>query len=175
VVAYFGGTDAFGASPPVMGALAGSGEPFDARVVVPRPELRAELDAVALVDGQRLAVIEPTSRLMSLAAEADLVISAAGTSLWELLCIGAATAAVRVADNQAIGYDRAVASGVAAGLGSLDDIRADPAAATAELRRLLRDVAHRDRMRATGWAMVDGLGRRRVAAALDELMAKRVR
>ena len=171
VVAYFGGTDAFGASPPVTTALACSGEPFDATVVAARPDLRSALHALPLAEGQRLTVVEPTNRLMALAADADLVISASGTSLWELLCIGAATAVVTVAANQEIGYARVLASGAAAGLGDLDGIRADPARAAEELRRLLRDVAHRDRMRATGWAMVDGLGRRRVADALAELVA----
>ena len=55
---------------------------------------------------------------MSLAAAADLVISAAGSSLSELLCIGAAAAVVCVADNQQLGYARVVAAGTAAGLGS---------------------------------------------------------
>jgi spore coat polysaccharide biosynthesis predicted glycosyltransferase SpsG len=171
VVAYFGGTDAAGASPPVMAALAGSGEPFHATVVAPGAELRSALADVPLAAGQVLSVIEPTDRLMRLAAGADVVISAAGTSLWELLCVGAAAAVVCVVDNQEHGYGRAVASGAVAGLGSLDDVRTDPAAAANILGELLRDVARRDRMRAIGWSMVDGLGRARVATALTELIS----
>jgi spore coat polysaccharide biosynthesis predicted glycosyltransferase SpsG len=166
VLAYFGGTDPYGASPAVIGALARSGETFAATVVAPRPELRAALATLPLAGGQELDVIGPTSELMTLAADADLVISAAGTSLWELLCIGSAAAVVWVVDNQELGYARVVASGTAAGLGHLDDVRSDPLVAAEALGVLLRDVAQRDRLRSAGWASVDGRGRIRVADAI---------
>ena len=175
VLAYFGGTDAYGTSPAILAALTASSEPFDATVVAPRPELRAALARLPLGDSQRLTVIDPTSDLMSLAAAADLVISAAGTSLWELLCIGAAAAVVCVADNQQLGYARVVAAGTAAGLGHLDDVRAEPAVAAAALGALLADTGRRDRLRAAGWAMVDGHGRGRVADAVEALIAARGR
>jgi spore coat polysaccharide biosynthesis predicted glycosyltransferase SpsG len=171
VLAYFGGTDAYGASPAVMTALARSGERFHATVVAPRPSLQAELAELPLASGQRLSVIGPTDTLMGLAADADLVIGASGTSVWELMSIGSAAALVWVADNQEQGYERVVASGAAAGLGHLDDVRADPSGAAGTLGKLLRDVTLRDKIRATGWSMVDGLGRARVATALMELIA----
>ncbi len=119
-----------------------------------------------------MRVIGPTTELMTLAAEADVVISASGTSLWELLCIGAAAAVVWVVDNQELGYDRVIAAGTAAGLGHLDEIRRDPAGAAKVLGALLRDVPWRDQLRATGWAMVDGQGRSRVADALLALTTR---
>lgn len=170
VLAYFGGTDAFGASPSVLAALARSGEPFQATIVAPRPELRAALDAVPLGPGQAVHAIDPTDSLMSLAARSDLVISASGTSLWELLCIGAAAAVVWVVDNQELGYDRVIAAGTAAGLGHLDDVREHPDAVAEILGDLLRDVTKRDRLRAAGWRLVDGRGRERVADALQALL-----
>jgi spore coat polysaccharide biosynthesis predicted glycosyltransferase SpsG len=169
VLAYFGGTDAFGASPPLLDALARTGRAFDATIVAPRPQLRAALGEVALHPGQHFRAIDPTGALMSLAAEADLVISASGTSLWELLCIGAAAAVVWVVDNQRLGYDRVIAAGTAAGLGHLDDVRADPGPAAALLDALLGDVTRRDRLRVAGWRLVDGRGRERVADALLDL------
>ena len=51
VLAYFGGTDAFGASPVLAAALARSGEAFDATFVAPRPELRAAIGEVPLSAG----------------------------------------------------------------------------------------------------------------------------
>lgn len=173
VLAYFGGTDAFGASPVLATALAGSGERFDATVVAPTPALAAAVEAVPCSAGQQLTVIGPTDDLASLADDADLVISASGTSLWELLCIGAAAAVVWVVDNQELGYDRVLAAGAAAGLGRLDQVRADPTGAARLLGGLLRDVAWRDKLRAAGWATVDGLGRTRVADALLALAAER--
>ncbi len=171
VLAYFGGTDAYAASPAVAAALAGTGEAFEATIVAPRPELREALAAVPLKPGQHIGVIDPTDALMTLAADADLVISASGTSLWELLCIGAAAAVLWVVDNQELGYERVLAAGTAAGLGHLTEIRSDPSAAAEVLATLLRDVAARDRLRVAGWSLVDGGGRARVADALQQLGA----
>lgn len=166
VLAFFGGTDAFGAAPVVLRALAATGLPFAATVVVGRDDLAAELAAVPLREGQRVTPIRPTDRLAELVLAADVVVAAAGSSAWELLCLGAATAVVRVADNQRIGYDRGVASGAVAGLGALAELRADAAEATGALARLLTDPRERNRLRRTGWHLVDGRGRERVADAL---------
>src|SRR5213076_258757 len=48
VFAFFGGTDAFGAGPHVVRALAATGVPFEATVVAPSEELAAEIAAVEL-------------------------------------------------------------------------------------------------------------------------------
>lgn len=166
VLAFFGGTDAFGAAPVVLRSLATTGRSFEATVVVGRDDLAAELAAVRLGDGQQVTPVPPTDRLAALVATADVVVAAAGSSTWELLCLGAATGVVRVADNQRIGYDRAVASKVVVGLGTLDDLRRRPAAVAGPLTRLLTDRAERTRLRRTGWQLVDGRGRERVADAL---------
>lgn len=168
VFAFFGGTDAFGAGPAVVRALAGTGTAFDATVVAPRPELAEAIAAVPLAAGQRVEVIGPTSRLAETVAGADLVISASGTSTWELMCLGATAGLVCVVDNQVMGYERAVATGAAAGIGVLSALRADPAAAAGVLRGLLADDAERLRLARAGWRLVDGLGRRRVVDALLE-------
>jgi spore coat polysaccharide biosynthesis predicted glycosyltransferase SpsG len=166
VFAFFGGTDAFGAGPAVVRALAGTGTPFDATVVAPRPELAEQVAAVELAAGQRVEVIGPTSRLAETVAGADLVISASGTSTWELMCLGATAGLVCVVDNQVMGYERAVATGAAAGVGVLSELRADPTAAAVVLRGLLTDEVERLRLARAGWRLVDGLGRRRVVDAL---------
>ncbi|HEY2795034.1 MAG TPA: spore coat protein [Micromonosporaceae bacterium] len=173
VLAYFGGTDAYGASPVLAAALVASGAAFDATIVAPRPELRAAIESLPLRPGQRMSAIGPTEELMTIAVGSDVVISASGTSLWELLCIGAATAIIWVVDNQELGYERVLAADLAAGLGHLDDVRDNPAGAAETLARLLGDVAWRDRLRSTGWALVDGQGRARVASALIEMIKPR--
>lgn len=166
VLAFFGGTDAFGAAPVVLRALAVTGRSFEATVVVGRADLATALAAVPLGDGQHVTPVPPTDRLAELVATADVVVAAAGSSTWELLCLGAATGVVRVAANQWIGYDRAVATKAVVGLGRLDDLRTNPAAAAGPLTRLLTDRAERTRLRRTGWQLVDGRGRERVAEAL---------
>ena len=57
----------------------------------------------------------------------------------------------------------------AGGLGTLEDIRRDPSRAAALLRELLGDDRRRQELRARGWRLVDGQGRRRVADALLDL------
>ncbi|HET6985111.1 MAG TPA: spore coat protein, partial [Kribbella sp.] len=170
VFAFFGGTDAFGAGPPVVQALVATGVPFEATVVAPTADLAARIAAVQLQPRQRVDVIGPTDQLAEAVREADLTISASGTSTWELLCLGATAGLVCVVDNQVMGYERAIATGTAAGVGVLSDLRQDPANAAVVLRRLLTDPAERARLAAAGWRLVDGGGRARVADALMGLI-----
>ncbi|TCC29825.1 PseG/SpsG family protein [Kribbella sindirgiensis] len=170
VFAFFGGTDAFGAGPYVARALAATGLPFEATVVAPGPDLAAKLAAVELQSHQRLDVIGPTTQLAARVREADLTISASGTSTWELLCLGATAGLVCVVDNQEMGYERAIDTGAAAGLGLLSALQQDNSGAVPTLKRLLTDPAERGRLARAGWKLVDGRGRERVADALLQLI-----
>jgi spore coat polysaccharide biosynthesis predicted glycosyltransferase SpsG len=161
VFAFFGGTDAFGAGPVLTGALVATGMPFSLRVVAPRPWD----EPVVAGPGQSVELIAPTDRLADEVLAADLVVSAAGTSSWELLCLGAACAFVCVADNQALAYGRAIESGLGLGLGVLDALAADSATATTVLREGLADAELRAGLRERGWHKVDGGGRGRVLDA----------
>ena len=169
VVAFFGGTDAYGAAPTVASLLIRTGAPFDALVVAADDRRRHELLALAPGPGQRIEIIAPTDELPKLLADADVVVSASGTSTWELLCLGAPAALIWVADNQILGYERAVARGLAAGLGRLSALETPGPAiepAVTVLRTLLTDPATRAALAARGWAAVDGRGVERVADAL---------
>ncbi|MEU0095529.1 spore coat protein [Kribbella sp. NPDC006257] len=171
VFAFFGGTDAFGAGPHVVKALAATGVPFEATVVAPGEELAKAIGAVELGEGQYVEVIGPTSQLAKAVVASDLAVSASGTSTWELLCLGATAGLVCVVDNQVMGYERAVATGAAVGVGVLSDLKADPTEAAAVLRKLLTDPVERARVAAAGWQLVDGRGRVRVADALFHLIS----
>ncbi|MEV4578656.1 hypothetical protein AB0K16_35980 [Nonomuraea jabiensis] len=151
VLCFFGGTDSAGVAPAWAGALLAAGVPFEATVVSPTP----------FEAGGPIAVIPPTDRLPELMAGADLVVTAAGSAVWELLHLGVPTALTWVADNQLIGYEELVGRGVAAGLG-----RAADAAAAGVLARLLTDPAAREEHGRRGRGLVDGRGRERVADAL---------
>lgn len=172
VMAVFGGTDAYGAAPVVACALARTGLPFVATVVT-RSDLLDEVSAIPLASGQSIDAITPTDRLPELVVGADLVVSAAGSSTWELLALGAATALVRVADNQTVSYQRLVSGRLAAGLGSLAELRGEGAVAAHDtLRGLLRDPSQRAALASAAWARVDGRGRARVADRLLALVAR---
>jgi spore coat polysaccharide biosynthesis predicted glycosyltransferase SpsG len=137
---------------------------FDATVVAATAALRTALEAVPVGAGQRLEIIDPTDELPKLLADADLVVSASGTSTWELLCLGLPAALVWVVDNQILGYERTIARGLAAGLGHLPSLPSPAAVAT--LRQLLTDPVERAALAVRGWAAVDGQGVARVADAL---------
>lgn len=164
VVAFFGGTDAYAAAPVLAGVLTATGVSFDATVVAATAALRTALEAVPVGAGQRLEIIDPTDELPKLLADADLVVSASGTSTWELLCLGLPAALVWVVDNQILGYERTIARGLAAGLGHLPSLPSPAAVAT--LRQLLTDPVERAALAVRGWAAVDGQGVARVADAL---------
>jgi spore coat polysaccharide biosynthesis predicted glycosyltransferase SpsG len=165
VFAFFGGTDAFGAGPVLTRSLVATGHPFDLRVVAPTPWA----EPVEAGPGQRITVIGPTDRLADEVLAADLVISAAGTSSWELLCLGAACGFVCVAENQRTSYGRTVAQGLGLGLGDLDSLRFDAGPATGLLARALTDAQLLAGLRKHGWQRVDGNGRNRVLDAFELL------
>lgn len=163
VVAFFGGTDAYRAAPQIARLLTATGVAFDATVVAADDSLRAELIAVEAGPGQHFEIIAPTDDLPKLLAGADLAVSASGTSTWELLCLGLASALVWVVDNQILGYDRTIANGYAAGLGRLGQFTDK---SVDVLRELLTLPGSRSALAVRAWGAVDGRGVERVADAL---------
>ena len=173
VLAFFGGTDAVGAAPVLTRVLVATGHPMDLTVIVGRPEIEAEVDDVAPGRGQTIRPVPPTTSLPALITEADLVVSAAGTSTWELCCLGAPSALVCVVDNQRESYTRVVRHGLAAGLGELPELtaggvagRAARATAARTLHGLLSSPQRRATLAARAWSTVDGQGRARVVDAV---------
>lgn len=173
VLAFFGGTDAVGAAPVLTRVLVATGHPMDLTVIVGRPEIEAEVDDVTPGRGQTIRPVPPTTSLPALITEADLVVSAAGTSTWELCCLGAPSALVCVVDNQRESYTRVVRHGLAAGLGELPELtaggvagRAARATAARTLHGLLSSPQRRATLAARGWSTVDGQGRARVVDAV---------
>ncbi|WP_430503125.1 PseG/SpsG family protein [Micromonospora trifolii] len=173
VLAFFGGTDAVGAAPVLTRVLVATGHPMDLTVIVGRPEIESEVEDVTPGRGQIIRPVPPTTSLPALIAEADLVVSAAGTSTWELCCLGAPSALVCVVDNQRESYTRVVRHGLAAGLGELPELtaggvagRAARAAAARTLHGLLSSPQRRATLAARAWSTVDGQGRARVVDAV---------
>lgn len=178
VLAFFGGTDAFGAGPVVVPLILRTGAPMHIRVVAPRPEIARHLEALPTGQGQRVEILGPRDDMPRLATTSDLVAAASGSSAWELMCLGVTTAVVAVSDNQQVSYQVLLDEGIALGLGRLDELRLGAKAqqlAVRDLSDLLRDHDRRAAMSALGWALVDGRGRERVADALMNQLASRIR
>ena len=169
VLAVFGGTDPTAAVLTLAPLVLGTGEPLHLRAIASTPATVEVLQRLRPGPRQTLTVLPPADDLPALAVQADLVVSAAGSSVWELLCLGTPTALVCVSDNQEAGYREVVSRGLVEGLGhvaALRDHEPTRTAATARLRTLLRDPGARARLAARGLAAVDGRGRERVADAL---------
>lgn len=171
VLVVLGGTDVLVAAPAVTRALLATGMPLDIDVICSTPEIRAQVDSLTRRSGQLVRCSGPVENLAELAAHADLVVSAAGTTVWELACLGRPMAIVRVADNQRSGYAAVVSSGLAVGLGSAAQLTGSPANVVASLTELLQDATLRHRLTASGHALVDGRGRDRIAAAVTALLS----
>ncbi|MGL5864911.1 MAG: PseG/SpsG family protein [Dermatophilaceae bacterium] len=168
-LAVFGGTDAFGAAPVVVPLLLATGAPVHVLAVTPRPDDADRLAALPTGRGQCVEVRAPDPDLAGLAVTCDLAVTAAGSSVWELLCLGVPAGLVQVASNQEHGYRACTEQGVALGIGRLDELRTHQAArerAVSALDRLLHDLALRERLSTRGPALVDGAGRSRVVDIL---------
>ncbi|WP_432456760.1 GNAT family N-acetyltransferase [Cellulomonas iranensis] len=159
VLVVMGGTDAFGVGAAAAHLAVAAG--------APRVRVVATGEGAARVRARvpQAEVLAPQDDLPALAAASGVVVSAAGTSVWELACVGAATAVVAVTENQRTGYERAVAAGIAVGLGPLDAVRAGDDRAVGPLRALLTDPRARARLGERGRRLVDGLGADRVLDA----------
>lgn len=159
-----GGTDAVGAAA-VLAAVCRRADAVGGLTVVAPRERWTDVRAAA---GTDVELREPFPGLLDLAADVDVVLSAAGTTAWELACVGVPTVLVAVVDNQRPGYEAAVARGLAHGLGTLEDIRGDLGAAALRLDALLGDLEDGE-----DGGEIDGRGASRVVAAWDEALRRR--
>ncbi|WP_188037124.1 bifunctional UDP-2,4-diacetamido-2,4,6-trideoxy-beta-L-altropyranose hydrolase/GNAT family N-acetyltransferase [Actinotalea sp. JY-7885] len=182
VLVVMGGTDAAGVAAAVVALLAAvvaDGAPLGRLTVVAPPERHADVRAAATRlrpatdagPGVEVDLRGPQDDLPALAAAYDLVVSAAGTTVVELACVGVATAAVAITANQHEGYRRAVEAGIALGLGSADDVRSAAPAAREALRTALGEPGVRRRVADVARASVDGGGAARIVAAWDRARA----
>jgi spore coat polysaccharide biosynthesis predicted glycosyltransferase SpsG len=164
LVVVLGGTDPAGAAARVAGSLATAETDADVTFVS-----SAEPGAIArLLPASR--IVEPTGELPALLADADIVVSAAGSSAWEVCTLGMPAVFLAVAANQSPSLSRLVAGGYGLGI----DGSGDPDAldrVSVEVQRLIGDDALRrqlsDRCRTT----FDGLGAERVADDLEAMAA----
>jgi GNAT superfamily N-acetyltransferase len=115
-------------------------------------------------------VTRPVADLPDAMAAADLVVTAAGTSVWELCAMARPFAAVAVVDNQAVGYDAIVRAGATLGLGSVADVE-DSLATAERLRPALRSPEVRQRLAQAAGRVVDAHGAWRVVTSLEEVSA----
>jgi spore coat polysaccharide biosynthesis predicted glycosyltransferase SpsG/GNAT superfamily N-acetyltransferase len=168
VLVVMGGTDPVGLAPVAVKLLAGTGLSLDVTVIAVG-EIAERVRAAAEGSSLSLSVLAPVDDLAALMVRQDLVVSAAGTSVGELCCLGVPMALVWAVGNQREGYDRVVAAGAAVGLGGPG--LGEDQGAVGLLRRALTDSRARSGLVVAGRQVVDGLGAWRVVRTWE--MARR--
>jgi UDP-2,4-diacetamido-2,4,6-trideoxy-beta-L-altropyranose hydrolase len=166
VLVTLGGADPLGLGPAVVRAL-GKLAPaeLDVRVIIgpanPNSKpCRTEMRAASL----RGDVISAVRDMAGQMAWADVAVSAAGSTCWEMACLGLPAILIVTADNQAPIAASLHAAGVALNLGRPGRTLESRVAAAA--KGLLADAAARREMRRRGRRLIDGRGAERIAGAL---------
>jgi len=166
IVAFMGGTDPNGAIVRVAEGLVD--EITDAHVVLVTAEQLLS-DVSPVVDrNPNFEVVAATAALPHLLAQADIVISAAGTSAWDLCSLGVPSVLVAVVDNQVAGLEAALAHGLAVGFDAHRDVQMIVGQVASELQQLLHDESLRKSMSDRSLATFDGMGTNRIVTAMEK-------
>lgn len=166
VLVVLGGTDSGDLLPSVIDAL----DRAQRQPGVPPLRVRAVTDRVDAPGTARaldLTLVRPGPHLVDNMVDADLVVSAAGTTTGELMCLGVPMAVLPVADNQLEGYGELVARGLAVGIGVPGATRLAPEA-WRELAQVLCSAAMRATLAREVTQVIDGAGAARVVRALEQ-------
>lgn len=167
VVVALGGTDAADVTGFVVAALKRCPSDLDVTVVSRRLADRAD---EITESGQRYVYRTPSLQFPEWLAASDLVVSAAGTSLWELCCLGKPVVALAVVDNQLDAYRGLVADGVICGLGEVWTEAPSVEVLSARLREIVAGAGLRNELAQRAFSLVDGAGRVRAVDALEALL-----
>ena len=149
---------------PSSKAIAAIEELATIAVVGPNNPRSAELEQLAQRAGERIAIRRNPSDMPQLMAWADLAVSAAGTTCWELAFMGLPMLLVVLADNQRPNATCLDKLGVAGNLGWHGELSEDKVRAA--VMHTLDDPALRASMSQKGLALVDGRGASRVVAEM---------
>jgi spore coat polysaccharide biosynthesis predicted glycosyltransferase SpsG len=167
ILSFMGGSDPTRASVGVAAALAASTLPLDITMIVPERDhagVRAQFLASA-----RVEILAPTPRLPELLGRTDIVLSAAGTSAWDVCALALPAVLVSVVDNQQAGLEQAVARGLTVGI----DARGGHAALRSQLpgvlETLVRSESERHGLSVNCSQTFDGNGKVRVVERLEAL------
>lgn len=171
LLVVFGGSDPYAACPELAALALRTSHPVEVIAVAATDAIAERLVGLDLGEGQTVEIVRNPPDLPALASTCTAAISAAGSTIWELLCLGVPTASVCVVDNQEQGYAATNDAGLTVPGGRLPRLRGEDAGteqqiATDSIRALLTDTDLRAAMAVRGQALVDGRGRERVADAL---------
>lgn len=169
VLVTMGGSDPAGLSAFFLRTLGliGRDTPLEVVVVVGPGDPRAAEIAEAASGLSDCRVIESPDTMRPIMEWAELAISAAGSTLWEMCYVGLPAAVVSVAENQRAAERIVIDEGIATGLG--DPGHLTESGAGRIVADLLGDQERRQRQADAGQRLVDGLGARRVVETMMRL------
>jgi UDP-2,4-diacetamido-2,4,6-trideoxy-beta-L-altropyranose hydrolase len=122
------------------------------------------LEQRAIKVGKKIVLRRDVSNMAELMAEADIAISAAGTTCWEICLMGLPAILIDLAENQTPVARELDRRGCAIHLGSPQDVSTTMLAI--EVKRLLDSKDDRQALSVRGRELVDGEGAKRVLSAL---------
>lgn len=167
VLIVLGGTDPQDLTPHLVRRFA-SHEGLHLTVIC-RPEVEGDvIGRLSEVQRRRVKVQHFTPDLPSLANSMDLVVTAAGTSVWDFAAAGIPMAIVAVTENQIKGYRAAEAHGLGFMLG--EPPHTDIEHRIDQLAQILSDPQELEHYAEVGTNLVDGWGAWRVVSAWEELL-----
>ncbi|MFH1263276.1 MAG: UDP-2,4-diacetamido-2,4,6-trideoxy-beta-L-altropyranose hydrolase [Pseudomonadota bacterium] len=159
VLVVAGGTDPRGLTAKILEAMESiEDDVFEVRVIGPHAVENER------VGHHPIAAFDHVGNLSEHLRWADLVVSAAGSTVWETLFLGVPAILVSIAANQEPTAQALAAQRVVRFLGSVDHV--GPKHLAAEIHSLAHDSRSRRRMSEAGPRIVDGKGAERVCAAI---------
>jgi spore coat polysaccharide biosynthesis predicted glycosyltransferase SpsG len=164
VLTFMGGTDATGANLSVAESLASIDEACALTMVAPVDQHRSLHTILEGRAGVRL--VEPTPSLPTMMGEADVIVSATGTSAWDICTLGVPAVLVAVADNQHASLSEAISRGFVLGIDYVDPAEVVRSCGPL-VAGLLRKPDLRRSLSDTCLALYDGEGARRVIEVME--------
>ena len=172
IVLMLGGTDALNATAELMRVVIASNVSALCTVVVDRARWSSLPSSTRDV---RFNFQEPSSSVIELFHDADVAVSAAGTTLWELLSMGVPTALIQLVANQSDNYHFVASRGLVVGLGSIADPSMSDEARGDLLKTFLTDQRLRAEIAQRGQYLVDGRGAERIVSAWEGMLQPKAR
>jgi UDP-2,4-diacetamido-2,4,6-trideoxy-beta-L-altropyranose hydrolase len=165
VLVMMGGSDPNNITGRVINALRlATVERLETTVVVGGSNSQAEFLTKAADQPGAFRFVRNVSNMPELMAWADVAVSAAGTTAWELAFMGLPSLLLVVAEHQSPVAEALAMNAAGINLGDSSDMEDQDIAAIAG--DLLRNATKRKQMSENGTRLVDGVGARRVTEAL---------
>lgn len=166
ILVFLGGSDPYDYSPLVAKAISSLEVDFEATFIA--PERLHETVSLALGDkAGQVKLLGPTPALASYYGDADMVISAAGTSSWDVCTLGIPSLLLAVVDNQQFSLAQIAEHGLAL-TNNLTDGHAEKIDQLAsQINALIGDETLREKLSKNALKYFDGKGRDRVVDYLE--------